>query len=58
MVRCRPQPAGFCRQACGMDGFTLPSAIALVLFTFGASVLEGPAGTGLPHGLKLVAVAI
>ena len=39
-------------------GFTLPSAIALVLFAFGAGTLQGPAGTGLLHGLKLVAVAI
>ena len=41
-----------------MDGFTLPSAIVLVLFAYGAGALGGPAGTGLLHGLKLVAVAI
>ena len=39
-------------------GFTLPSAIALVLFAYGASALSGPMGMGLLHGLKLVAVAI
>ncbi len=39
-------------------GFTLPSAIALVLFAYGASVLKGTIGSGLLHGLKLVAVAI
>jgi len=39
-------------------GFTLPSAIALVLFTYGAGALRGPTGLGLLHGLKLVAVAI
>jgi len=39
-------------------GFTLPSAIALVLFAFGAKGLSGPTGLGLLHGLKLVAVAI
>jgi chromate transporter len=39
-------------------GFTLPSAIALALFAYGASALEGPIGAGLLHGLKLVAVAI
>ena len=39
-------------------GFTLPSAILLVLFAFGAATLQGPIGTGLLHGLKLVAVAI
>ena len=38
--------------------FTLPSAIALVLFAYGANALQGPIGTGLLHGLKLVAVAI
>jgi chromate transporter len=39
-------------------GFTLPSAIVLVLFAYGAGALGGPIGTGLLHGLKLVAVAI
>jgi chromate transporter len=39
-------------------GFTLPSAIALVLFAYGADMLSGAAGNGLIHGLKLVAVAI
>ncbi len=39
-------------------GFTLPSAIALVLFAYGASALKGAIGSGLLHGLKLVAVAI
>jgi chromate transporter len=39
-------------------GFTLPSAIALVLFAYGANALKGVIGSGLLHGLKLVAVAI
>jgi chromate transporter len=39
-------------------GFTLPSAIAMVLFAFGAGRLGGPIGAGVMHGLKLVAVAI
>ncbi|VFU07228.1 chromate efflux transporter [Methylocella tundrae] len=39
-------------------GFTLPSAIALVLFAYGAAALSGPTGAGLLHGLQLVAVAI
>jgi chromate transporter len=39
-------------------GFTLPSAIALVVFAYGAGALGGPIGSGLLHGLKLVAVAI
>jgi chromate transporter len=38
--------------------FTLPSAILLLLFAYGAKVLQGPIGAGLLHGLKLVAVAI
>jgi chromate transporter len=40
-------------------GFTLPSAVLMVLFAFGAgSIAESPMGAGLLHGLKLVAVAI
>lgn len=38
--------------------FTLPSAIVLVLFAFGAAVLDGPMASGIIHGLKVVAVAI
>lgn len=38
--------------------FTLPSAIALVLFAFGAAALEGPVAGGVLHGLKIVAVAV
>ncbi|WP_043527091.1 chromate efflux transporter [Litchfieldella xinjiangensis] len=38
--------------------FTLPSAILMVLFAFAANALQGPLGSGLVHGLKLVAVAI
>ncbi len=50
--------AGYLGALAAWTGFTLPSAIALVLFAFGASALGGPAGAGLLHGLKLVAVAI
>jgi chromate transporter len=50
--------AGYAGALAAWTGFTLPSAIALVLFAYGASALSGPAGTGLLHGLKLVAVAI
>jgi chromate transporter len=39
-------------------GFTLPSAILLVLFAYGAAVLDGPLAAGAIHGLKLVAVAV
>jgi chromate transporter len=38
--------------------FTLPSAILLLFFAYGAKFLQGPIGAGLLHGLKLVAVAI
>ena len=38
--------------------FTLPSALLLVLFAFGASAFEGQVGAGLLHGLKVVAVAV
>jgi chromate transporter len=50
--------AGYRGALAAWAGFTLPSAIMLVLFAYGASALTGPAGTGLLHGLKLVAVAI
>ena len=50
--------AGYRGALAAWTGFTLPSAIALVLFAYGAGTLNGPAGTGLLHGLKLVAVAI
>ena len=50
--------AGFAGALAAWTGFTLPSAIALVLFAYGAGKLAGPLGTGLLHGLKLVAVAI
>ena len=50
--------AGYAGSLAAWTGFTLPSAIVLVLFAYGGSALSGPAGTGLLHGLKLVAVAI
>ena len=40
-------------------GFTLPSALLLLVFAYGAgSIADAPLGAGLLHGLKLVAVAI
>jgi chromate transporter len=39
-------------------GFTLPSAIALVLFAYGIGTLEGALGSGWLHGLKIAAVAV
>ena len=50
--------AGYGGALAAWTGFTLPSAIVLVLFAYGANALTGPVGTGLLHGLKLVAVAI
>jgi chromate transporter len=39
-------------------GFTLPSALLMTAFAFGAGELSGPVGLGVLHGLKLVAVSI
>jgi len=40
-------------------GFTLPSALILILFAYGVSTLQGAvAGAGWLHGLKVVAVAV
>jgi chromate transporter len=39
-------------------GFTLPSAIILLVFAIGATTLSGPVAEGFLHGLKLVAVAV
>ncbi len=38
--------------------FTLPSAIALILFAYGVSALGGNTDIGWLHGLKIVAVAV
>jgi chromate transporter len=50
--------AGYLGGLAAWTGFTLPSAIALVLFAYGTHLLDGPAGSGLLHGLMLAAVAI
>jgi chromate transporter len=50
--------AGYTGGLAAWTGFTLPSAIVLVLFAYAAGAVSGPVGTGLLHGLKLVAVAI
>lgn len=39
-------------------GFTLPSAIALVLFAFGIHAFGGEGDAGWIHGLKIAAVAV
>ena len=38
--------------------FTAPSVAIMVAFAFGGAIFAGPAGDGLLHGLKLVAVAM
>jgi len=50
--------AGYAGGLAAWAGFTLPSALILVLFAYGANAFVGPTGAGLLHGLKLVAVAI
>jgi chromate transporter len=50
--------AGYWGAFAAWTGFTLPSAILLTAFAYGASALGGPIGSGVMHGLKLVAVAI
>jgi chromate transporter len=50
--------AGYLGGLAAWVAFTLPSAITLVLFAYGANTLKGQIGSGLLHGLKLVAVAI
>ena len=39
-------------------GFTLPSALAMILFGYGVSAVRRPAGAAWLHGLKIVAVAV
>src|SRR5262245_32496432 len=39
-------------------GFTLPSAVAMVLFGYGVEALGNAAGSGWLHGLKVAAVAV
>ena len=50
--------AGYLGGLAAWTGFTLPSALLLLLFAYGVGSLGGPIGAGLLHGLKLVAVAI
>jgi chromate transporter len=50
--------AGYWGGLAAWIGFTLPSAILLTAFAYGAGTLRGPIGAGALHGLKLVAVAI
>jgi len=50
--------AGYLGGFAAWTAFTLPSAIALVGFAYGAHALLGTVGMGLLHGLRLAAVAI
>ena len=52
------QRAGWLGALAAWLGFTLPSAIALILFAFGIAEYHGLAQSGWIHGLKVVAVAI
>jgi chromate transporter len=40
------------------SGFTLPSALAMVLFAYGVESFAGATGGGWLHGLKIAAVAV
>src|SRR5450759_1311806 len=44
---------GYLGGVAAWTAFTLPSAILLVLFAYGANTLQGPIGIGLLHGLKV-----
>ncbi len=50
--------AGLPGALCAWLGFTLPSALALILFGYGLAALGGLAGAPWLHGLKIVAVAV
>ena len=46
------------RSAAAWIAFTMPSAIALILFGYGVIEFGDAVGTGALHGLKVVAVAV
>ena len=50
--------AGWAGALAAWLGFTLPSAIALILFASGVTEWAGLAASGAVHGLKVVAVAV
>jgi chromate transporter len=50
--------AGYVGALAAWIGFTIPSALALVLFGFGVGALGDTLGTGWLHGLKVAAVAV
>lgn len=50
--------AGFWGAFAAFTAFTLPSAVLMVAFAYGASLFTGPVGEGLLTGLKIAAVAV
>jgi chromate transporter, chromate ion transporter (CHR) family len=50
--------AGYLGALAAWTAFTLPSAVALVLFAFGTGTLNRALGSGWLHGLKVAAVAV
>jgi chromate transporter len=50
--------AGYAGALAAWTAFTMPSALALVLFAFGVEALGGAAGSAWLHGLKVAAVAV
>ncbi len=50
--------AGYAGALAAWIGFTLPSAIAMVLFAYGVATLGDVSGVGWIHGLKVAAVAV
>lgn len=52
------QRAGWWGALLAWIGFTLPSALALIVFAYGIASYGALAGSGAVHGLKLVAVAV
>jgi chromate transporter len=50
--------AGYRGALAAWVGFTLPSAVLLILFAYGAARLNETVGRGLLHGLQLLAVAV
>jgi chromate transporter len=50
--------AGYPGMLAAWTAFTLPSAVALVLFAYGVGILGDSLGSGWLHGLKIAAVAV
>jgi len=50
--------AGYLGALAAWTGFTLPSALAMVLFAYGVRTLGGAGGSTWLHGLKIAAVAV